>query len=131
MLERDDLTQKLRGYLHRSHEYLRNAYSSIDQGELEKGGEFLWGSMAQAIKAVAASKEIELRTHRDVWNYARALSMELGDQDLFHAFRDANYLHGNFYEAGLALDVVLDYGERIRHAVGKLLRLIPAEALAQ
>ena len=108
-----------------------NAYTSLDQGELEKGGEFLWGSMAQAIKALATFEGIQLRSHRDIWDYARALSVQLGDEGLFNAFKDANSLHSNFYESGLTLGMVLDYGVGIREAIGKLLSMIPPEALGQ
>ncbi len=58
-LESDITPQQLLGYVARSQEYLLNAHASLDQYEVEKAGEFLWGSMAQAIKAVAVLKGIE------------------------------------------------------------------------
>ena len=120
-----------RAYALQSRHYLENSRSAIDLGELEKAGEFLWGSMALALKAVAASKEIELRNHRLLWDYAREISKDLREESIFTAFRDANSLHSNFYETGMSLDILLDSEERIRQAVGKLISIIPSEVLEQ
>jgi uncharacterized protein (UPF0332 family) len=119
----------LKTYVFRSAEYLHNAYVSLDQEELEKASELLWGSMALAVKAVAALREIELRSHAAIWEYARQLSQELGDLQLFDAFRDANRLHSNFYESDLTREVTLSSEERVRIAIGRLLSMVPREAL--
>ncbi len=50
-------TELLEKHKAQSVHYLENAYKFIDAGDVEKASEFLWGSMAQAIKAVAATKE--------------------------------------------------------------------------
>jgi uncharacterized protein (UPF0332 family) len=128
-LEGGNITQQLQRYTDRCREYLQNSYASLEQNEVEKAGEFLWGSMAQAIKAVAASKNIELRSHAAIWEYARGLSKDLEDPALFDAFRNADSLHRNFYESGLTREIVLTSGERIRYAVGMLMDMIPREAL--
>ena len=85
--------------------------------------------MALAVKAVAALREIELRSHAAIWEYARQLSQELGDLQLFDAFRDANRLHSNFYESDLTREVTLSSEERVRIAIGRLLSMVPREAL--
>ena len=123
--------EHLRTYVRRSEEYLSNAYISLERNEVEKASEFLWGSMAEAIKAVAALKGEELHSHRRIQEYMVRLSRELGDRDLFDALRDANSLHMNFYESGLTREDVLTSVVTIRYAVGKLLGLIPREALEQ
>lgn len=118
-------------YALQSRHYLENSRSAIDLGELEKASEFLWGSMALAVKAVAAFKGIKLRSHRILWDYVRSVSMELKDESIYTAFRDANSLHSNFYETGLSLNLLLESEERIRQAVGKLISMIPPEVLEQ
>ncbi len=85
--------------------------------------------MAQAVKAVAAVREITLPTHAAIWDFARQLCQELGDSVLFDAFRDANRLHGNFYEAGLTQEMILDSEDRVRKGVAKLIGMIPREVL--
>lgn len=125
----ESIAQLLRGYVTRSQEYLQNAYIALEQNELEKASEFLWGSMAQAIKAFAAFKGEHLASHAAIWKYVTELSRELGDQGLFDAFRDANSLHINFYESGLTREIVLTLEERIRRTVGRLVSLLPREVL--
>lgn len=43
----------VRGYAFRSGEYMHNAFVTLDDGQVEKASEFLWGGMALAFKAVA------------------------------------------------------------------------------
>ena len=114
-------------YKAQSTHYLENAFISMKAGDAEKAGEFLWGSMAQALKAVAASKGRELTKHWEIGDYARELTKELGDKSIYDAFGHASYLHGNFYEAGLTIEEVYIYAEDIRATVAKLLGLITRE----
>ncbi len=114
-------------YAVQSIHYLENAFESIQAGEVEKASEFLWGSLAQALKAVAASKEIELRTHWNITDYAKDLAKQQGDKSIYDVFGHASYLHSNFYEAGLRMEDVEIYVEEIRAMVDKLLSLISTE----
>lgn len=107
---------------------LKNASNAIDASDPVKAGEFLWGSMAQALKAVAANKGIELKNHRQIWDYALGLTKELEDKSIFDAFIKAHNLHSNFYEVELRLEDVRVMAEDIRITVGKLLKLISVES---
>lgn len=111
-------------YKAQSVHYLENAFVSLEVGEVEKASEFLWGSMAQAIKAVAAFKGEKLRSHRDIWEYASELAKDLSDPQIFNAFSHAHSLHSNFYEAGLTREIVQIYGGEIRAAVARLINLM-------
>jgi len=104
---------------------LDNAAASIRKGDIGKASEFLWGSMAEAVKAVAASKGITFYSHRRLKEYASELARELQDKSIFDTFAHANSLHSNFYECELELRDVLRVAEEVRSTVGKLLRLIP------
>ena len=119
-----DTKEKVEKYASQSLRYLKNASKFIDAGNSEKASEFLWGSMAQALKAVAASNDIHLGNHRQIWNYAESLTKELEDKSIYDAFIQANYLHTNFYESELELKNVRRIAENIRLAIGKLLSLI-------
>ena len=114
-------------YKEQSIHYFENALSSIETGEAGKAGEFLWGSMAQALKAVAASEGRELNTHGEIRKYATELTKKHNDTSIWDVFGSASYLHSNFYEAGLSLEEVQTYAERIRTTVVKLLGFIPEE----
>jgi len=115
-------------YKAQSVHYLENAFKFIDAGDVEKASEFLWGSMAEAIKAVAAIKGVTFRGHRQVRDYAESLSKELGDKSIFDHFLHAESLHSNFYECELELKDVIRVAEEVRTTVDKLLSLIPGES---
>ncbi len=118
---------KVKKYALQSLIYLRNASKFIDAGDSEKASEFLWGSMAQAIKAVVAAKGVTFRKHRLLWEYAEILSKELEDKSIYDSFVHAYSLHSNFYESDLELKDVRRMAEDVKTTVGKLLRLIPEE----
>lgn len=114
-------------YKAQSDHYFGNALASIQAGEAAKAGEFLWGSMAQALKAVAASEGKELNTHGEIRKYAAELAKKHNDVSIWDIYGVANSLHGNFYEAGLGLEEVQTHAERIRTVVLKLFSYIPEE----
>ena len=119
--------KKVKKHKDQSNHYFENALQYIRIGDAEEASEFLWGSMAQALRAVTASRGITLRSHNQVRTYAAELARALNDENIWHAFTNAQSLHSNFYEAGLSLEEVQTYAERIRTTVGKLLRLISEE----
>ncbi|MBI4287159.1 MAG: hypothetical protein HY671_01885 [Chloroflexi bacterium] len=106
-----------------SRQYLDNSALFLERGEPEKAGEFLWGSVAEAIKTVAARKDIVLKSHRDIWDYASKLAKEMEDQEVWHVFSLANFLHGNFYESSLERADILVYAQDITNLVNRLLGL--------
>jgi len=115
-------------YVEQSLRYLENGLISLNQGDCDKASEFLWGSVAEAVKAVAANKGIELKTHGELWNFARELAKELDDPKVYEAFRTASYLHTNFYEVELGPEEVLAAFDPIRAVVGQLLKEVKYEA---
>ncbi len=118
---------KVEKYARQSLSYLRNASKFIDAGDSEKASEFLWGSMAQAIKAVVATKGVTFRKHRLLWEYAETLAKELEDKSIYDSFVHAYSLHSNFYESDLELKDVCRIAEDVRTTVGKLLNRIPKD----
>lgn len=121
-------TELLEKHRAQSVHYLENAYKFIDAGDAEKASEFLWGSMAQAIKAVAATKWVTLRGHRLLRDYVESLSKELDDKSIYDYFLHAESLHSNFYESELELKDVVRIAEEVRTTVAKLLNLLPKES---
>lgn len=122
-----DFKSRAKKYASQSRLYLENAGHFIEIGEIEKASEFLWGSLTQALKALAARKEAFLGGHDEIRSYAIELSDSLKDEGIWYAFTAAQYLHTNFYEAGLKPEDVAIYAEGIKASVGKLLSLIPEE----
>ena len=120
--------KKVEKYKAQSTHYLENAFVSIEAGDIEKASEFLWGSIAEALKAVAASKGRELKRHWEIGKYARELAKQLEDEAISDVFGNASYLHTNFYEVELTIEEVYTYATRIKTVVGTLLNLIPGES---
>ena len=103
--------------------YLHNGLLFLQQGDVEKAGEFLWGGMAAALKAVAATRGIGLRSHSQIRAYVRGLAKESQDQGIWDDFVKAQYLHSNFYEASLEReDLEMDV-DSIRRRIGLLLEI--------
>ena len=107
--------------------YWGNALHFIDAGDAEKASEFLWGSVTQALKAVAASNDIQLKSHNLLRSYAIALTKQLKDESIKDVFDLAQSLHSNFYETGLLMEDVAMAAEKVKVVVDKLLRLISEE----
>ena len=76
---------------------------------------------------VAASKEIRIRSHKQLRNYVMELTKVLQDNNIRHAFDYAQSLRSNFYESGLTLEEVAIGAEDVKVMVAKLLRFIPEE----
>ena len=122
--------ERIKKYKTQSVHYFENALKFIEAGDAEKASEFLWGSMTQALKAVAGSRNIRLRSHKDVRDYAMELARAQRDESIRHAFGYAQSLHSNFYESGLTLEDVVMGAEDVKEAVAKLLNFIPEEKTA-
>ena len=119
------MEEQKRKYKAQSIHYIENAFNSIEAGEAEKAGEFLWGALAEGLKAVAASEGKKIKAHWEIGDYARKLSKELGDRSISDAYGHASYLHSGFYEAGLRIEDVYSYAMEMRETIEKLFQLIP------
>ena len=58
--------------------HLDNAQGFLARQEFTKASEFLWGAVAQAVKAVAVSNGIHLAHHGQVWDYVKEISRTSG-----------------------------------------------------
>jgi hypothetical protein len=110
-----------------SYHYFDNAVRYLAVGDSEKASEFLWGSMAQALKALAASRGITLPSHNQLRWYAQGLAKELDDNGIYDVFREAQSLHSNFYETGLQVEDVATSMERTKKTIARIMSYIPEE----
>lgn len=116
-------------YIKASLHYMENALLMLRNKDAGKASELLWGSMAEALQAVAASRGKHLANHRSLHWFVAQLGKELEDKDLVAAFYQAEALHSNFHEVELTIEDVAINLEPIRTTVLKLLKLIPSELL--
>lgn len=107
--------------------YLENGQIMLNKGEAGKASELLWGSVAQALEAVAESRNFKLANHRSLRWLAAELSRETNDKSINNIFYQAEALHSNFHTVELTVQEVATNVEAIRDLVSKLLSLIPSE----
>ena len=123
----DEARETIRKYVLASLHYMENALIMLDNREAGKASELLWGSMAEALQAVAASRDIRLKNHRSLRWFMAELSKELGDKSIVDGYYHAERLHTNFHEVDLTPEDIALVLEPIRETVKKLLDLIPKE----
>lgn len=124
-----DAREHLKRYITNSVRYLENALDSLEKREAGKASELLWGSIAEALQAVAASRNMHLANHRSLRYFASQLAKELEDRSINDSFIFAERLHSNFHEVELEVEDVAAMVDSIKETVSKLLKLIPEELL--
>jgi len=118
------LSERVEHYLGLMNKYIKDAKEFIAKGDYVQASEKLWGASAEMVKVVAAKRGIELKTHRDIWDFVTKLHTESKDPELSKLFLQANYLHQNFYENILPAEAVLAGAEAVEQFIAKLEKLI-------
>ena len=111
-------------------QYIENALLALQNREAGKAGELLWGSVAQALEAVATYRNKPVRTHRDLKNFAIQLARDLDDEALINDFIVAESLHHNFYDIQQEPSDIEILIPTIQGLVSKLIDLIPPQILS-
>lgn len=92
------ILEKSAKYQKMSEEYLSNAMIYASRRKFTKATEFLWGSIAEAIKAVYALEGRTLGEHREVIKALEELVLRKEMQNGARLIQSADQLHINFYE---------------------------------
>ena len=117
------MTMQGENYPRLSIRYLENALHFLEQGDVEKAGEFLWGSMSAALKAVAARNGIPIQSHSQLRAFARRVADDTNEPGVWTDFVRAQHLHSNFYEASLEMEDVAREVDDIGRRVALLLQM--------
>ena len=125
----NDAFASLRIHAMHSRQYLENAYATLREGEAGKAGELLWGSVAQAVHAVAVSRGIAVKTHRELKNFVMQVANDLNDETIITNFNHAESLHHNFYEVKQEPRDIALLIPAVQDILEKLFSLIPSELL--
>ena len=124
--------ERAEAYLSQSLRYLDNADEALKNGNPDKAGEFLWGSVATAFKALLMAKKREIiKSHSQFWDIARELTRDTGDESIYMNFREANSLHSNFYDSKLTSEDIKISSSKIIDLVKKLIDLTRQELEGQ
>lgn len=101
-------------YLRLNHRYLTEGDALLAKDDPIQASEKFWGAAVEMVKAVAANRGLELKTHADLWAFVTKLRGELNEPELTRLFGLAGMLHQNFYEASMTLEAVKDHAEAIK-----------------
>ena len=81
-----------------SRSYLQEASALLQAGQTPRVGHLLLNSMEEALKAVAASRGLNLRSESNTWDFATALASTMDDgSPVATAFNDAYFLYTDPY----------------------------------
>jgi HEPN domain-containing protein len=116
--------EKTENYLNLNNKYLKEAEALIRKGDYVQASEKFWGAAAEIVKAVAAKRGIELKSHGELHGFVTRLKKELAEPELTRLFGTAATLHQNFYENWLPAETVVDYGEAVKELVSRLGKLV-------
>ncbi len=107
--------------------FLREAEELLARGDYVQASEKAWGAAAQMVKAVAAKKGKDLKSHGDLWRFVLEVAGE--NDELRRLWHVANTLHQNFYEGWLPPEGVRRAVEDVKRFVGKMRELLDEGAV--
>ena len=106
-------------------ELLAKAKTELDQGDLIQASEKGWGAAAQIIKAAAEARSWPHSSHGRLFDAARRLAEEAGDDQISVLFHAVSALHQNFYENWFSQDSVATGLRHVEQLVRRVTPLIP------
>lgn len=101
--------------------YSHNAEHYIQTKELQKASEMIWGALSCTLKTVAAKHDKEIKSHKQLGEFARELAKNENNKDILNAYSHASTLHQNFYESNLDEKTIRIFIDDIRKIIGKLM----------
>ena len=95
-------------YAELSQRLIRQAERELQSGDLMQASEKIWGSVAHAVKAIAAQRGWSHINHGRLWDISGQIADEQGRPDFRARFRSADSMHMNFYENRMGESEVQD-----------------------
>jgi hypothetical protein len=100
--------------------YMREAEVFLEKKDYVQASEKAWGAAAQMVKALAAKRGLELRSHGELHKEVIKLTRETGDDEIRLLWQSAIALHQNFYENWLPPEMVEKNVEDVKTFLEKL-----------
>ncbi|MDI6885123.1 MAG: PaREP1 family protein [archaeon] len=107
-----------------SERYIDEADEHIKKEDYVQASEKLWGAASQMVKAVAAKRNVELRSHGDLNRFVADVRREVNEPEIRRVWQIATSLHQNFYEAWLPGETVKESVEDIKRFREMLERIL-------
>jgi len=113
-LQLADPETKTELHVNLSEKYFSEAKELLKEEDYVQASEKLWGAASQMVKAVAAKRNLELRSHSDLNRFVAELRREANEPEIRRLWQIATSLHQNFYEAWLPGETVKESVEDIK-----------------
>jgi hypothetical protein len=101
--------------------YMSEAEDFLKKGDYVQASKKVWKAAAQAVKALAAKDGREIRSHRELQEYAASIIEK--DAELRKGWSAAGELHRNFYGAWLPPKLVRGYIEDVKEFLSRIMGL--------
>ena len=122
--------ERIQRYKSQSSRYRVSALREVRTGDWQRAEELLWGSLASALKAVALSRGVELKSDEDMKSYIAALATETRDRKIGDAFNQLSNFSNIFYriqDSRSSPERLYYLTQRVSYAVGKLWGMLPPD----
>lgn len=119
-----DPESRVRVHLELCEKYLIEAEDLLKRGDYVQASEKAWGAASQIVKALAAKRGKELKSHAELHRFVSDVRKKIDDPEISTLWLSANSLHQNFYENWLPEETVKDGIENVKRFVNKLRELI-------
>ncbi len=103
---------------------LREGEELLAKKDYVQASEKFWGAASQMIKALAAKRGLELRSHGELHKFVAELTKESGDPEIRRLWQSAASLHQNFYENWLPPEMVEGNADDVKNLIEKLRKLL-------
>ena len=110
-------------HLKLSERYMDEAEEFLRRGEYAQASEKAWEAASQVIKALAARRGEEIRSHRGLHEFVARISEEQ-DREIGRLWRSTTSLHQNIYENWFTESQVVDGVEDVKKLIEKLKQLV-------
>jgi len=118
-----DPDERVELHLRLSEKYMGEAEEFLRKGDYVQASEKAWGAASQLVKALAARRGREARSHRELHELVAKISEELQDREIGRLWRSSTSLHQNFYENWFTENQVAEGVEDAKKLVEKLKQL--------
>ena len=116
--------------------YREHVRISLDEGDYRQAAEKSWGAYSQTVKAIAAERNLWVRSHTNILRVSEQLVALVSGVDppsgvvLDAGANSAHSLHVHFYENDLPDETVVRRVDAVSTAIDLLQELFPADASA-
>jgi len=119
-------TRKIRTEVHLKlcEKLLREGEELLAKKDYVQASEKFWDAASQMIKALAAKRGLELRSHGELHKFVAELTKESGDPEIRRLWQSAASLHQNFYENWLPPEMVEGNANDVKNLIEKLRKLL-------